>query len=126
MIKIIKYSSQILELRQEIMWPNKDIEFVKIKNDNIALHFGYFKNNKLIAVASLFPNNQIRKVAVKEKYQRMGIGSELMKFILKHNKNKSYWLNSRVDKKIFYENIGFKTIGNEFKKNEEFYIKMKI
>ena len=47
-------SEMSLKIRQNVMWPEKSIEFVKVAEDKEGTHFGLFEDNKIISVISLF------------------------------------------------------------------------
>ena len=53
MIKSISYSDTWL-IRHQVMWPDKPLKFVELENDSSGIHFGYYVNQSLVAVVSLF------------------------------------------------------------------------
>ena len=70
-------------LRQEAMWPDKDISFVQLSGDEKALHFGLFvttaPNRKmLVSCLSVFSSDaalQLRKFATLPSQQQQGWGA---------------------------------------------------
>ncbi|WP_264530951.1 GNAT family N-acetyltransferase [Flavobacterium sp. N502540] len=127
-IKTIE-ASETWQIRHEVMWPDQPFEFVKLEEDVLGLHFGFFVEGKLVSIVSCFINDdemQFRKLATLEEYQGKGIGSELVKYILqlaKEKKLKKVWCNARVSKKAFYEKLGLQDTGQVFAKaGQEFTI----
>ena len=116
-------------LRISILRKGKPIEFSYFTGDNepTTCHFGYFKNEVLIGIVSLFKNNhrlfnqenqyQIRGMAVAEEHQHSGIGKKLIhhleNFCLENNIN-FLWFNARVSAQKFYEKLGYVAIGEVF------------
>ena len=113
-------NKEILQVRLDSMYPGQDINIVKVDGDECAMHYGYYIDEKLVGVISLFIKTtpfQIRKVAVLPEYQGKGIGTKLIKNILDTIEG-DIFLNARIDKMEFYEKIGFvKVEGSEFSKN---------
>jgi len=101
-------------IRQKAMWPNKPIEFVKLKNDASGRHLGLFINNKLISVVSFFIEKkeaQFRKFATLPEFQGNGYGSHLLKILLEKIEKegcRKVWCNARINKVSYYEKFGFK------------------
>lgn len=44
----------VLGLRRQVMYPDKDIEFVKLPDDDRGLHIGVYENDDLVSVMSIF------------------------------------------------------------------------
>ena len=124
-------------LRQEAMWPDKDISFVQLSGDEKALHFGLFvttaPNRKmLVSCLSVFSSDaalQLRKFATLPSQQQQGWGSKLLTHVLKEAsllaKGRAIVLDSRQEKEAFYASFGFQRAGEPFKKNDRFYVRMK-
>ena len=91
------------------MWPYQPFEFVQLEEDNSGLHFGVFKNEKLVSIVSCFISGdemQFRKLATLPEYQGQGIASQLLNSIFElanQNNLKRIWCNARTDKKSFME-----------------------
>lgn len=121
---------EILRIRHEVMYPDKDIEYVKLPEDHLGLHIGYYEKGELVSVVSLFlegRNLQFRKLATKAQHQNKGYASELIKWITDYAKDvklDKIWCNSRIDKVQFYENFGFKKTTQSFIKEDISYVVM--
>lgn len=122
MIKEILYD-EVLAIRQKAMYADKDISFVKLENDCLGLHIGYFQNNSPVSVISLFLKNgelQFRKFATLDEFQNRGYGSKLIQWVIDYAEDiqvKKIWCNSRVNKIDFYKKFGFKETKTQFEKN---------
>lgn len=94
------------------MWPEKDIEYVKLKDDSIGRHFGLFVCDELVSVISIFENRnsvQFRKFATLQELQGKGYGTKLLHFVLEEVKirgAKTLWCNARKSKVAFYKRFG--------------------
>lgn len=120
------------KLRKKELYPDLPIEAIKLEEDDIGMHLGLFYQNKLTTVASLFENNnqlQFRKLATDSKFQRMGLGSKMINYILNYAKEKSFekvWCNARISAKGFYEKLDFTKTGDVFSKDGIDYVVMEI
>jgi len=129
-IKITQISTQeTWALRSRVMWPNKPLEFVMLKEDAEGIHFGLWNESKLISVVSLFVKNdsaQFRKLATETSEQGKGYGTLLVKHLIayaSHLKIKKMWCNARADKTGFYKKFGMQKTRKAFcKENIEFII----
>jgi GNAT superfamily N-acetyltransferase len=105
------------EIRHKAMWPDKDIDYVKLKDDKLGNHFGLFIGEELVSVISIFTKAdvvQFRKFATLEELQGKGYGTILLQFILKEVKRfgaKKIWCNARKNKIDFYKRFGLKESG---------------
>lgn len=100
-------------IRHQVMWPNLPFEFIKLTEDPQGNHFGFFKNDVLISVISLFETAsgkaQFRKFATIDTEQGKGYGSKLFNYVIAFAKKQGYhtlWCNARVDKAEFYKKFG--------------------
>lgn len=129
MLEEIPYE-EILATRKEVMYPDKDLEFVKLPDDNIGLHMGYLEQGKLIGIVSLFLKDrvlQFRKLAVKDEYQGKGYGSKILQWVVDYANDMKLdrvWCNARKDKTSFYKKFGFTETGNSFTRNGFDYVIM--
>ena len=111
-------------VRHEVMYPDKDFETVKLKEDDNGIHLALFDGNELISVVSLFKAGdalQFRKFATRQPYQGQGYGSALLNYVIEFAKNESVlmlWCNARVDALPFYKRFGFEETGTTFCKGE--------
>ncbi|MEO8795440.1 MAG: GNAT family N-acetyltransferase [Daejeonella sp.] len=110
-------------LRHQVMYPEKELNDVKLENDEDGIHFGLFDHNKLIGIVSWFKLDnkaQFRKLAIVEEFQGKNYGTLLMEYIIAFSKTENaelLWCNSRVSAAGFYTKFGFKPTGNTFKKD---------
>jgi len=126
MIKRITYDLTY-DIRHKVMWPNKSIDFIKVEGDEDADHFGYFIEDKLVSVISVFKTgntHQFRKFATLENYQKQGIGSKLLTYVLS-SYDGEIWCNARIEKIRFYEKYGMRQTDQSFAKGGKEYIIMK-
>ncbi|HWR42390.1 GNAT family N-acetyltransferase [Sporomusa sp.] len=128
-IKIIK-PEQTWELRQTVMWPDKEIAYVKLPDDPMGTHYGLFEDGQLISVVSAFANKQeiqFRKFATVSNKQGQGYGTKLLRFIIaaaKAGGAKAIWCNARKDKAAFYRKFGFEERPIQFKRDDIAYVVM--
>ncbi len=111
------------------MWPDKPLEFIKLKEDIEGLHYGLYQDNKLVSVISCFQTSngiQFRKFATLADMQNHGFGTSLLSYIISEVKKKGakrLWCNARLDKKQFYQKFGLaETKERFFKEGVEFTI----
>ena len=119
----------VWEIRQKVMWPDKDVSFIQIQGDAEARHLGVFVDQQCLSVISLFINQdsiQFRKFATRMEAQGKGYGSALLKHVLANYPHKKIWCNARTQKLNFYAKFGFKTAGDPFEKEGISYINMHI
>ena len=120
-------AEQTLDMRHKVMWPDRDIEYVKLKDDPKGMHFGLFIDDTMVSVISAFTDGdsaQLRKFATIKKEQGKGYGSYLFNGVVKILKTvgiKRGWLNARVTKISFYEKKGLVETGSRFEKGGEEY-----
>ncbi|MFA9560152.1 GNAT family N-acetyltransferase [Evansella sp. AB-rgal1] len=118
------------ELRHIVMYPHKDLEYVKVKEDHEGIHYGLFQEETLISCISLFIKNeeaQFRKFATLQQEQGKGYGSLLLEYVMKEAEMcgvKKIWCNARVNKTLFYQIFGLHETNQYFRKGEIDYIIM--
>ncbi|MEH6514757.1 MAG: GNAT family N-acetyltransferase [Maribacter arcticus] len=123
-------SEETLSIRHKVMWPNKPIDYVQLPNDAEGKHFGYFKNDELISVISLFVENneaQFRKFATLKEYQGKGFGSDLLNelmLISAKEQLSKIWCNARINKIDYYSKFGMIETNNKFIKGGIGYVIM--
>ena len=126
-IKEVFYE-EVWSLRKRVMYPEKDLEYVKLPDDKDGLHLGLYIENELISVISLFVNGkelQFRKFATLEEKQGCGYGSKLLNKVLeyaKENDIKRVWCNSRIEKTGFYKKFGFSETKESYVKDGRGFI----
>jgi GNAT superfamily N-acetyltransferase len=116
-------------VRHPVLRNGKPIETCHFEDDNspTTKHFGFFDNDNLVGVISLFQKRndffeqkkqfQIRGMAVLENYQKKGFGNKLVRHcenLVIQKKAGLIWFNARIIAVPFYEKLGYQTIGNKF------------
>ncbi|MCC3359285.1 GNAT family N-acetyltransferase [Bacillus sp. REN16] len=118
------------EIRHKVMWPDKDFDYIKVKDDDVGIHFGLLEQDKLISVISLFINNkeaQFRKFATLQNEQGKGYGSRLIDYVIKEAKDRNLekiWCNARQNKIGFYKKFGLQETNVTFTKGGKSYVIM--
>ncbi len=123
------------DLRNKILRPGQPRSSVHYDCDNFknVFHLGCFKDNKIVAVATFFPETldtlsfkekalpsphyRLRGMATDPNYQGKGLGRETLAFAYEHLKSlgvKVLWCNARTSAINYYVKIGFQTMGEEF------------
>jgi len=120
----------ILPIRHEVLWPDKPLAFVKVEGDEEGIHFGLYKDARLVNIISLFAEGRsmrFRKFATLPEYQNRGLGKMMMLKVFDYAKDKGYerlWCDARTDALSFYERIGFTTFSEPFFKEDIEYFKI--
>lgn len=118
------------QLRQKVMWPTKEIEYVKLEDDEQGIHYGGFIENQLISVISLFQQGaqvQFRKFATADEQQGQGYGSRLLEYVLivaKEMRADQIWCHARVNKVEYYQRFGLDIMGEVFERGGKNYVRM--
>lgn len=121
MINEVPYE-KILEIRHQVMYPEKDKDSVILEDDDKGLHIGYYAEGKPVSVFSIFLKDgelQFRKFATLKEYQGKGYGTKLMEWLLDYAKDLKFtriWCNSRIEKTDFYKKFGFIETNQTFDK----------
>ena len=58
-------ATETLEIRHEVMWPNKPLAYVELANDKNGKHFGLFVNEEITSIVSLFTENNEAQIRIK-------------------------------------------------------------
>ncbi len=120
-IKEIK-ASDTWEMRQRVMWPEKDLDFVKLPKDEAGFHYGLYSESVLVSIVSLFIENsqaQFRKLATEDAEQRKGFGAQLLSHVIREalsKKAERIWCNARINKTAFYEKFGLQKTRETYSK----------
>ncbi|GMA97997.1 GNAT family N-acetyltransferase [Pelosinus sp. IPA-1] len=120
------------KLRQKVMWPDKDIDYIKLKDDHKGIHYGLYIENELVSVISLFFNDkeaQIRKFATDTKRQKGGYGTKLLQYVITEAVNlgiERIWCHARTEKISFYKKFGMNEEGRIFDRDGKSYITMSL
>ena len=120
-------------VRHQVLRSGKPIESCQFDGDELGSthHFGYYLNNQIIGVISLFEIKnepfvaqkpfQIRGMAVLPSFQKQGIGEALVKEAEKFcttQKADLIWFNARTSAVGFYQKMGYEIVGSEFEIKE--------
>ena len=111
------------KLRRDVLYPGEIVNNIRLDEDDDAIHFGAFKDDRFAGVISLFQRGtdfQFRKLAVDHPAQKMGVGTALLAYITEHareNGGLRIWCNARTPAISFYVKNGFKLTGSSFSKN---------
>src|SRR6476469_3309714 len=104
-------------LRHQVLWPDKPLSYVQVENDDAGHHFGAFQEGELVAVISLFVENQaarFRKFATRPDCQGRGIGSALLlhTFGAAQRLGATHiWCDARQESNGFYARFGMQPEG---------------
>ena len=116
-------------IRSVVLRPNRPLSECYFAGDNDASthHFGYFENDNLIGIVSVFKASfqgitaqnpfQIRGMAVLETHQHKKIGKKLMLYVedfCQTQHTDFIWFNARTSAENFYKKLGYETSGNYF------------
>ncbi|MCH7396828.1 GNAT family N-acetyltransferase [Belliella sp. DSM 107340] len=121
---------EALPIRHKAMWPDRELDFVRVPGDEKAIHLGLFVNRKLISVVSVFEKEngaQFRKFATLPDYQGNGYGSKLLVYMIGFVQEKQIqkiWCNARVSKIDFYNGFGLTITDKTFEKSGLEYVVM--
>lgn len=130
-------------VRQDVLRKGKPIETCQFEGDDLptTLHFGYYLNDNLVGIISIFKNNndnfasknqyQIRGMAVLELHQKKGIGDLLVKHSETYCKEMQadlIWFNARTAATGFYEKLEYTKVGTAFEIKDvgEHYLMVKM
>lgn len=121
---------RVWDIRHRVLWPDRDIEYIQLEDDDEGIHFGLVVEDRLVSVISLFVRDgiaQFRKFATLQEEQGKGYGSILLHHTLKEASRlgaKRIWCNARKNKTHFYSRFGFEEKGDVLEKEGQEYIMM--
>ena len=116
-------------VRQPVLRPGRPIEdcFFEYDDHPLSIHICVELDGKVISVLSalpipskIYPNlkaMRIRGIATLNQFQRLGYGSQLVRYIEKELGKKGIellWLNARINASKFYLKLGYKPKGDFF------------
>ena len=121
-------------IRHEVMWPDRELDCIKLEFDPEGLHYGVQVDGILVSVISLFISDrdqsaQFRKFATLKTYQGQGYGGILLSKLIedsKERKIKRLWCNARLDATGLYEKYGLKKTDQTFNKGGQSYVIMEV
>ncbi|POY35040.1 GNAT family N-acetyltransferase [Solitalea longa] len=123
-------ADEVLNIRREVLYPDRAIHEIKLPEDDHGLHYGLFIDAELISVVSLFitgKSAQFRKFATIAKYQGKGYGSYLLNYIIAEAENHGcelIWCNARLSAVKFYLKFGFTETEERFTKDNVAFVIM--
>ncbi|WP_017811595.1 GNAT family N-acetyltransferase [Paenibacillus shenyangensis] len=121
---------QAWQLRHEVMWPDRELDYVQLKNDDQGAHYGLFVDRQLVSVLSLFIDNneaQFRKFATLAHQQGQGYGSQLLAYVIQQAEQagvRRIYCNARTEKTGFYSKFGLLPTGDSFVRGGKSYVIM--
>ncbi|MEM8889239.1 MAG: GNAT family N-acetyltransferase, partial [Bacteroidota bacterium] len=107
-----------------------ELEYVKLEKDSEGMHFGLFREDKLLSIISLFINEdraQFRKFATLIEEQGKGYGTKLLRFLLEEVAKyplSCIFCNARIERTAYYEKFGLKRTEEYFEKGGRKYVIM--
>lgn len=128
-IKKIPYTAT-WPIRQQVMWPDKPLDYIKIPGDETAVHLGLFVEDQLVSIVSVFIQGQeaqFRKFATLQKEQGKGYGSRLLTQLFAQFQQEQIhriWCNARREKAHFYARFGMIETQQTFSKGGIDYVIM--
>ncbi len=113
---------QALEIRVQVFVNEQKVPIEEEQDsyDRIAVHFGAFDGDRIIATGRAIINEEkakIGRLAVLQSYRGLGIGKQLVHTIIQfcQNKNlKEVYLGAQLQAIPFYEKVGFTVEGDIF------------
>jgi len=122
--------NEVLAIRQQVMYPDKDTEYVKLSDDNMGLHIGVYENDVLVSVMSVFLHGrevQFRKLATLQQEQGKGYASALMQWLIDYANDMKFdrlWCNARANATDFYKKFGYAETDERFSRDGYDYVIM--
>ena len=126
-VRIIGFQSEDYDaemaLRYEILRKPLGLEFrhEDLQHESISTHIGCFHDGKLVGCLLMTPKDerifQMRQVAVAQRFQRQGIGEQLVEFAeqwARQEKANKIILNAREAAIPFYLKLNYQTVGTPF------------
>jgi GNAT superfamily N-acetyltransferase len=120
----------VLVIRQQVLWPDKPVQFSRLEQDSNGIHFGAMFYDQLVGVISAFSVHdaiQFRKLAVLHAYQRQGVGRALIERVKQHARTigaSMIYCDSRATASAFYKRQGFTEEGAPFVKSGIPFVRM--
>jgi len=114
-----------LQLRSDVFVVEQECVFLDLDSkDKDAIHIFGKKNNKIIAYTRIFKagdyykESSIGRVVVKKEERKYGYGNELLEFsiqiVRERFKTNTIKIGAQKYLKKFYENHGFRQVGEEY------------
>lgn len=125
-------AEQTLAIRHQVLWPEQQMEFCRLEEDDEGIHYGVVEHEQLVCVASVFVHNgvaRLRKFATLGSFQKKGIGSAILRYLiadLRAQKVSYLWCDARQSAQDFYARFGFRAQGELFYKQSIAYVRMSL
>lgn len=112
-----------IELRREILRTPLGLDFSQeeLEQESSQVHIGCYLNSQLAGILLLKNSDdhtlKMRQVAVKNEFQKLGVGKEMVQFAEKWARDNGYKtmeLNARETAVPFYLKLNYQIIGTEF------------
>ena len=93
----------VWQLRHDVLYPEKEVAFVHLKEDKNGLHFGISHAGRLVSAISVFEKDgtvQFRKLATDPSERGKGLASYLLQEVFDYAAEHGYsqvWCNARVN-----------------------------
>lgn len=117
-------AEETLPIRHVVLRKGMPIESARYAHDHTSAHLGYFKDEKLLGVASLCEEDfesekamRLRGMAVLPKAQGKGVGKALVERAITEADARGIeilWCTARTSAQGFYEGLGFVVQGDIF------------
>lgn len=120
----------VWQLRREVLFPDRDLERVKLADDPLGAHWGVYVDGQFVSVISFFEAGGVgrfRKFATRVEWQGNGCGSRLLDHIMRlaaASGSKMIWCNARTTALRLYERFGMRPVGEVWEANGHTYVKM--
>ena len=121
----------VWQLRHDVLYPEKEVAFVHLKEDKNGLHFGISHAGRLVSAISVFEKDgtvQFRKLATDPSERGKGLASYLLQEVFDYAAEHGYsqvWCNARVNAVKLYEKFGMMPAGERWSANGYDYTIMK-
>jgi phosphoribosylformimino-5-aminoimidazole carboxamide ribotide isomerase len=120
----------VWRLRQEVLYPDRDMERQKLPEDQEGMHWGVYLGKDPVSVISVFQANGVcrfRKFATRREHQGKGYGSLLLRHVMDRAEAggaRSIWCNARTTASALYKRFGMEPVGSAWKDSGYMYVKM--
>ena len=120
----------VWRLRQEVLYPDRDIERLKLAEDAEGKHWGVYLGGEPVSVISFFQADGIcrfRKFATRKEHQGKGYGSMLLRHVMDQAEAggaRSIWCNARTTASALYKRFGMEAVGSPWKDSGHMYVRM--
>lgn len=120
----------IWRIRRDEMYPEKDLPFVRLAEDEYGHHLGIVAAGRLVSVVSLFADKdtlQFRKLATVREFRGRGYATALLQQVFRYAEENGFgavWCNARTSAVQLYRRFGMSEEGGRWNANGHEYTKM--